>query len=134
MPYLDDERMEAYLKQFCPLAAEPLPLPARQRLTRRSLVFAVLAFAATVVVAIALVLAYRTRRPAPAPQIVKTSMPEGQNAASTALTLRNANQILAHAPSYGAALDGIAFRRGAARPPAGMKSALDVLGREDAKL
>jgi hypothetical protein len=134
VPNLDDERMENYLKQFRPMAAEPLPPPMVRRFARRPVILAAWAFAAAVLVAVALILAYRARRPAPTPQVVKTSAPAGQAAASPALTLRNANELLAHAPSYGAALDGIAFRRESAGPPPNMKSALEVLGREDRKL
>jgi hypothetical protein len=130
----DDERMETYLKQFRPLAADALPAPARRRLMRRPLVLGAWALAIMILAAVTLILVHRVRRPAPVPQVVKTSAPAGQNQASPALTLQNANEILARAPSYGAALDGMAFRHFSAEPPAGKKSAFAVLGREDSRL
>jgi hypothetical protein len=131
VPDVDEERIETYLKRFRPVAAAPLPAGQKRRVIRRPLVFAAWALAATVLIALALFLARRDRLPTPLSRVAKASAPAKQHASDRPLTLRNANEMLARAPSYGTALERMAFHHEAARPPSGKKSALEVLSKED---
>ena len=136
MPIPDDERFERYLREFKPVAADPLPIEKRKRVIWRSWAFAFSA-AAALIALIALVYAVRLQhRPAGEPSALgpaKSATVE-QLANAQPLTLQGANDLLTHAPSFQAALDGVAFHRERANLPQGSGSALATLSKEDIKL
>ena len=136
MPIPDDERFERYLRQFRPLAADPLPVERRNAATLRFWVYA-LSAAAVLGLLFALLFTMHARRwPSVSPQVRSPATSAGmeQLANSQPLTLERANDLLAHSPSYKAALDNVAFQRQRAKLPEGSRSALDTLSKEDIKL
>jgi hypothetical protein len=136
MPTPDDERFKQYLSEFKPVPADPLPIERRAPAIWRSWVFA-LPVAAALAILVAVVFAVRLHRQPAGPAIVKgAANPTAieQLANSQPLTLQRANDLLAHASSFKAALDSVAFQRQRGDVPKGSKSALSTLSREDIKL
>lgn len=131
MPIPDDERFERYLKQFRPVFPEPLPIEVRGRAIWRWWFFALPA-ALAVLVASLLAIHFR-RRPAQSPSAKNMAGIE-QLTNIEPLTLGRANHLLAHARSFKAALDGVAFQRQRSPLPEGTRSALATLSKEDIKL
>lgn len=136
MPTPDDERFKQYLSEFKPVPADPLPIERRAPAIWRSWVFALPA-AAALAILVAVLFAVRLHRKPAGPAIVKgaanlTAIEQLAN--SQPLTLQRANDLLAHAPSFKAALDGVAFQRQRGDLPKGSKSALSTLSTEDIKL
>jgi hypothetical protein len=131
VPIPDDERFERYLRQFQPVAAEPLPLGKRARAIWRWWVFALPAAALAVLVSVLAVFFHR--RPAQSPS-AKNMVGIEQVTNAQPLTLGRANHLLAHAPSFKAALDGVAFQRQRSPLSGGTRSALATLSKEDIKL
>ena len=133
MPIPDDEQFERYLRQFKPLAADPLPVAGR----RPALAHFWLCFVPTAAaIAVLLVLFFTLRgrsKPVLAPQ-AKSPAGSEELATSQPLTLQQANELLAHAPSFTAALDDVAFQRQRRKLPQGSLSALAALSKEDIKL
>jgi hypothetical protein len=128
-PDLDDERedrFEVYLKQFRPLAPEPLPVERIRRVTRRSFALAVLVAVAAVIL-IASVLASRPRT---GPENFAAG---GGLTDQQPLTIGSANHLLAHAPSVEAALDRVPFHPPSTPLPKGKQSALAVLSEDNEK-
>lgn len=126
MPILDDEQFEHYLKEFRPLAPEPLQAERQPNKARRP--FAAMACVAAC--AAALLLAFLWwHRPRPA-QPAKALKP----ADSQSLTIGRANSLLVHAPSLKEAFDDLSFQPQSASQPEGKQSALAVLSKEDIKL
>lgn len=129
----DDGQFEAYLKEFRPLPAAPLPLnvPAATARKPRHLGITVWALTATAIVILVLL-----RIPA---QHVTGQLGQNPTAALRAdstqpLTLRSANELLVNSPSFKAALDSVEFYSAATVPiPKGKESALVVLSQEDVK-
>ena len=133
MPNLDDERFEAYLKQFRPVVAEPLEMTRNRRATRRTFVFAAgVAAAVALLMAIALTM-HPHRQRTPAPQAAMISVAVEQSTNQRPLTIRSANESLAHASSFRVALDDMAFRSRPAHLPSGTQSVLAVLSKENIK-
>lgn len=133
MPIPDDERFELHLKQFRPLAPEPLPASGSRGPSRRRLALWVAAAAAVVILAGAAVRRIHTERvrvagTANPPAAADRSM-DGQP-----LTMRSANALIATAPSFKALADDLAFRSQTAPIPKGKRSAVDVLSKEKIKL
>jgi len=126
-----DEKFEAYLKQFRPLAPQPLPVESHVHAPRRWLVFA-LATAAAAVVAVA-VLAFHARPGRITPPVESVAIAD-QVAKPQSLTIRTANALLATAPSFKDALDGMAFPPKPAPLPTDKHSALAELSQEKTKL
>ena len=132
----EEKQFEARLREFRPLAAEPLPMERNVRARRRRFVLA--ACAATIVLAVVAVVIARRRddqfaaihRKASVVDVVEAHPP----ASGRPLTIRSANELLARAPSIKLALDELAFQSRARQLPRGKQSALAVLGREDFKL
>ncbi len=126
-----DDRFEAYLRQFRPLAVEPLRVETTKRAPRRSLALAAWAAAAAVIlIALVLVLHPRTSR------TLSNIGPEDlagreQLADSQPLTIGSANALLTHAPSVKAALDRVPFHPPSTQLPKGKQSALAVLSDKD---
>jgi hypothetical protein len=128
-----DKKFEAHLKQFRPVAPQPLPVDSHVHAPRRWLVLAAwAATAATVVVAVA-VLTFHTRPSRIAPPVENTAIAY-HLAKPQSLTIRSANALLATAPSFKDALDGIAFPPKPAPLPADKHSALTELSKEKIKL
>lgn len=129
-----DDRFEAYLKQFRPLAVEPLRVETPRRATRRPLTLAAWAAAAAVIL-IALTLVLHPR----AVRTLSNIGPEDlagreQLADSQPLTIGSANALLTHAPSVKAALDRVPFHSPSPQLPKGKQSALAVLSENKDKL
>ncbi|MGA9977964.1 MAG: hypothetical protein WBQ08_04960 [Candidatus Sulfotelmatobacter sp.] len=128
-----DEKFEAYLKQFRPLAPQPLPVESRVHEPRRWFVPAAWA-ASAALVAVAL-LAFHARRGEPRiPPRVESFAIVDRLAKPQSLTIRSANALLATAPSFKDAIDGIAFPPKPAPLPADRRSALTELSKEKIKL
>jgi hypothetical protein len=129
----DDERFEGYLKQFRPVTPKPLSVARRARNTWRWWVFALPAAAAVAVLVASLLAIHFRRRPAESPMAKK--MPGVEHVANAQpLTLGLANDLLAHAPSFKAALDDVAFQRQRSQLSEGTRSALATLNKEEIKL
>ena len=130
----DDEQFEAYLKRFHAIAPEPIPTISVGRTSRYSLSLgAWLAAVAALLVIGGLVLQIRTNR------VVVSKMSSdaafrNRLASSELLTMRSANALLATAPSFKAAVDGLAFRPKTSLLPQGKQSAIAVLSKEKIRL
>ena len=126
----DEERFEAYLKQFTPLAPEPLLIERHVRATRRSFALAAWAGAAVAIVVVAFfALHSRAGRPRSGQAMESLSRTE-QLVRAQPLTIRSANALLAPAPSFKAAFDEIAFQPQAAPASKDQRSALAELAKE----
>ena len=126
----DDERFETYLKQFRPLVPDALPIHKREHALPRFWGFGIWS-AVTVAVIILGVISFRMilNRVGPRnPESVSV------NAPMRPLTMRNANTLLATAPSYKVALDEMAFHRQRSTVPKDKQSAVEVLAKEKIKL
>ncbi|TAM81476.1 MAG: hypothetical protein EPN47_12020 [Acidobacteria bacterium] len=131
----DDEQFEARLKKFRPLAAEPLPMERSVGARRRTSALAVCVSVVVMMVVAAVIARQRAiqfsaiHRKVKVVDAVKVMPPAG----GRPLTIRSANELLAHAPSVKSALDELAFHGRAEQFPEGTQSALAVLGKEDLK-
>jgi len=134
VPTLDDERFEAYLKQFRPLVPDPLPAVEPNSGARRKFVLgAWVAAAVAIVVLGALTFHIRTNRARVTENVVNVGNPEHLQDRQL-LTMWSANALMAKAPSFKAMVDGMAFRSQAVPLPKGRRSAVAVLGKEKIKL
>jgi hypothetical protein len=125
----EDPQFERYLKQFRPLAAEPLPA-ARQRLLRfRPFAVGLSALAAGLIVA-ALLLHHPAQPPRP-PQATTAAVIAALPEVPHPLTLADANVLLAQSLSVKATLNWMAFQHPSLRLPLGQQSALAVLSKEN---
>ena len=127
-----DEKFEAHLKQFRPVAPQPLPVERRVHAPQRWFVLAAWAAAAAAVVAVA-VLGFHARPGRIAPP-VETFAIVDQLVKPQSLTIRTANALLARAPSFKEAIDQMAFPPKPAPLPADKHSALAELSKEKIKL
>jgi hypothetical protein len=125
-PIHDEEQFERYLKQFRPLAPDALPTE-KHRSARSTFVLAAWAAVAAVVIIALLILYPRLQQSSPRDDAVQWV---GETSAETpqSLTIRSANALLTHAPSFKAAVDALAV-------PAhtlfdGKQSAFDVLSKD----
>jgi hypothetical protein len=133
-PDFDDERddlFEAYLKQFRPLAVEPLPVERRGLATRRF--FALAALAAAVVFVIAGFASHSRMGRTDDTHAVASVVGVERLANTHSLTVRSANALLAAAPSFEAAVDEMAFPPQTSPLPKDQHSALTVLSEERIK-
>ena len=133
MPIRDDEQFENYLKEFRPVMPEPLTVKEEVRTKRRPLVLA--AWAAVAVILVIVMLSIRFyQRPSPM-QEAGTSSPrvEPLNGPQP-LTIASANELLAQAPSFKAAVESVVFQPGAEPVAEGKHSALALLSKEKIKL
>ena len=124
----DEERFEAYLKQFKALSPDPLPLEHRQSLRTRWIVGI-----AAAVTAILSFTALHTSRGHGTTSVVNPVRVEA-HAPSQPLTLRSANDMLRTQPSYKAALDALAISDRKSAIPDDKQSAIAVLAKERIKL
>lgn len=128
----DDERFESYLKQFRPLLPDALPTPTRERPSSRHRNFAIWSVGAAAVIILGaigwrMIPGRLSGRPGN-PQPVAVSAP------IRPLTMRDANALLATAPSYKAVLDEMAFHPRPSTVPNDRQSAVAVLSKEKIKL
>ena len=134
---LDDQQFEARLKEFRPLAAEPLPV--ERSIPARRGKFVLVACAAAIVLAVvaAVIARQRTNQFTTIQrkvQVVDVKVKVVDVVEAHPLTIRSANELLASAPSVKSALDELALRSRPKQLPRGTQSALAVLGKEDFKL
>lgn len=137
MPIPEDEKFEQYLKEFQPLAPEPLPAPERASGIRRWLVLGAWAAAAAAVVVTAVLLLHPRPKPGRSPEEPESAMRSAPLAKPQPLTIGTANALLARAPSAKAAVDGVAaqaFQSQSIPLSEGTQSALAVLSKEKTKL
>jgi hypothetical protein len=127
-----DEKFEARLKQFRPLAPQSLQVESRVRPSRRWFLPAAWAAAAVGVVAVA-VLTYHARPGRVAAPVERVAIVD-QLVQPQPLTIGTANALLATAPSFKSAIDGMAFPSKPAPLPADKHSALAELSKEKIKL
>ncbi len=134
MPNLDDERFEAYLKQFSPCVPEPLPTVEPRHRARHLFILGAWATAvAAILVLGALTLHIHTNRVRVAETVGNAGTPEHLQV-SQPLTMRSANALMAKAPSFKTMVDDMAFRSQTVPLPKGKRSAVAVLGKEKIKL
>ena len=132
MPTADDERFETYLKQFRPLLPDALPTTTRARALPRLSVFVIWSAGAAAVIILG-VIGFRMTDSRvsglpgnPPPLSVASPMQP--------LTMRDANSLLATAPSYKAVLNEMAFHPRPSTVPNDQQSAIAVLSKEKIKL
>lgn len=131
MPIPDDERFEHYLKQFRPLLPDALPISTPQR-ARRYWVFGLWSASAAAVIILG-VIGFRVI-PSRVPRQPGNPQPVGLTSPVRPLTMRDANSLLATAPSYKSALDEMAFHARGSTVPKDQQSAVAVLSKEKIKL
>jgi hypothetical protein len=132
VPIRDDEQFEKYLKQFRPVAPEPLAVQKPIRARRRPLLFA--AWASVAVILLAVIVSVFLHRPPHRPADVRTSRPGVEELNNPQpLTIAKANALLAEAPSFKAAVDNMAFQSESTSISGGRYSALALLSEEETK-
>lgn len=130
----DDEQFEAYLKRFHPIAPEPVPTIRFSHPSRRSLsVGTWIAAVAALLVIGAVILPVRRNRVV-VPNAAHDVAFAERHAPAGPLTMRSANDWLSTAPSFKAAVDGLAFRSQTKPLPQGEQSAVAVLSKEKIRL
>lgn len=123
----DDERFEAYLKQFRPLTPDPLPLEGIA--TKRQSHFSYATWAVGILATMAIfvisfrILHNRVSRQADHGVFVQAQAP------AWPMTIRDANALLATTPSYKSAMDELTLPQSSALPQ-NKQSALAVLAKE----
>jgi hypothetical protein len=130
----DDERdrqFEGYLKQFHPLAIEPLPIERSRRVIRHRSVLAMVGAAAAILLA-AVFLHFRAGRIDRLEAVAGRGSDE-RLARSQLLTMSSANALLASTPSFDEAVEEMAFPPQTTPLPRDQYSALAVLSEERIK-
>lgn len=140
MPNPDDDRLEAYMKQFRPLPAAPLPLnvPATRVRKPKHLGITVWALAMAAILILGVYLlrprAHHVAESGTNSTSKANSMANARQYSAQPLTLGVANELLVNSSSFDAALASLESGSGAAvRIPKGKESALAVLSQEDLK-
>ena len=129
-----DEQFEVYLKRFHPIAPEPAPTIRFGHASRRSLsVGARIAAVAAVLVIGTVVLHIHSSRVV-VPNTARDVAFAERHAPAGPLTIQSANDWLSKAPSFKAAVDGLAFRSQIGPLPQGKQSAIAVLSKERIRL
>jgi hypothetical protein len=136
MSYLNetDEKFERYLKQFRPLAPEPLPRKRQIRMTSHRFVFAVGVAAAAAFLVVISSAVYLRRNPIHSPVGAGPTKDAERSIDSQPLTIGRANALLTRSPSFKTAIDQLAFRSPAIQTPDDSHSALAALSKEKTKL
>lgn len=131
MPIRDDEQFEKYLKQFSPVEPEPLMAKEQVKIRRRPMVFTAWAAVAAAIL-IALMVSALLHRHAPPAKEAGTSVPPVEEFNNPQpLTIAKADALLAHAPSFKAAVDNMAFQPESKPISEGRYSALALLSKEE---
>jgi hypothetical protein len=130
VPTLDDDRFEAYLKQFRPIVPGAIPLNGHRNTSWRRLVLRSVGAAAVVILGVVSfdVVNSRVTEKRSNSASLEMALPKRP------LTMRDANALLAAAPSYKAAVDNMAFHNQGSTIPKEKQSALAVLAKEKIKL
>jgi hypothetical protein len=129
VPTPDDEQFETYLKQFRPLLPDALPTTTRERALPRSWTFAILGAGVAAVLILGVIgIRMIPSRVSGNPQPVSVASP------MQPLTMRDANSLLATAPSYKTVLNEMAFHPRPSTVPNDQQSAVAVLSKEKIKL
>jgi hypothetical protein len=130
----DDEKFEIYLRRFDPMAPEPIPAIGFSHPSRRSFrLGAWLAACAAIVLVVGAAILHRgAQTVGTKPHGAMTSVENRE--LQERLTLRRANILLTTAPSFKAAIDGLAFRSESESIPIPRQSAIAVLSQEKIKL
>ena len=130
----DDEQFEVYLKRFHPIAPELVPTIGFGYASRRSLSLrACIAAVAAILVIGTVILHVRSNRVVVQNTAHDVALAE-RHAPAGPLTMRSANDWLSTAPSFKAAVDGLAFRSPTSPLPQGKQSAVAVLSTEKIRL
>ena len=130
----DDEQFEGYLKRFQPIAPEPVPaISVGGSFWRSTSLGTWLAAVAVILLLGAVVLHVRSNR-AVVPNTSSDAAFAGRRALSEPLTMQSANAWLAKAPSFKAAVDGLAFRPPTSPVQQDRQSAVAVLSKEKIRL
>jgi hypothetical protein len=132
----DDDQFEKYLKQFRPVAGEPLMVKEKAEARSRPLVFAACAaVAAAIVLAVVMsVLVHKpTQPPGPTEEASTTRVSMEEFGNPPPLTIASANALLESAPSFKAAIDNMAFQQESKPISEGRYSLLALLSKEDVK-
>ncbi len=135
MTNLPDDQFESHLKQFRPLAPEPMQFEQRKPSVwprRKTAAWAALAAA----VIVALLFAFRLSRQSGSDHVTaeKIVAPSPDSLLPQPLTIGSGNALLAHAPSFEAAVDELSSPPRTSPLPPGKQSALKVLSQENIKL
>jgi hypothetical protein len=133
VPIPDDERFEAYLKQFRPLVPRPLAAFGSRHRVRGHFALWTGAAAAVVILVGAAALHIHTQRVHLAETTSSPAIPD-RITDSEPLTMRSANALMMKAGSFKALVDDMAFRSQTVPLPEGKFSAVAVLGKEKTKL
>jgi len=130
VPTLDDDRFEAYLKQFRPIVPDAIPLNEHRQKSWRRLVLRSVGAAAVVILGVVsfYVVNSRVTEKRSNSASLEMALPKRP------LTMRDANALLAAAPSYKAAVDNMAFHNQGSTISKEKQSALAVLAKEKIKL
>jgi len=131
VPIPDEERFEAYLKQFRPLVPEPLPTSGPRHRGGFVLWAGAAAGVAILVGAAALHIHMQRVRVADTTSSPATTDPFTDR---QPLTMRSANALIVKSRSFKALVDDMAFRSQTTPVPQGKLSAVAVLSKEKIKL
>lgn len=126
----DDAQFEAHLKQFRPIVPDVLPVMEQRQKSWRRLVLRSVGAAAVAMLGLVAFYVVNHRITEKHSNSASLEMP----APTGPLTIREANALLATAPSYKAAVDGMAFHNRGSTIPKDKQSALAVLAKEKIKL
>ncbi len=132
MPTPDDDRFETFLKQFRPLVPDALPINKRERAFPSHWALGMWSAGAAAVIILGMV-SFRIVHSRGSERSLNSES-VSVNTPMQPLTMRDANALLATAPSYKAALDKMAFHRQRSTVPKDKQSALAVLAKEKIKL
>ena len=131
----DDEKFEMYLKRFAPIAPQPIPTLRFSHASRRSFRFSAwVAVMAAIVFVIGTAILHNRAGRMVVPNTAQHVTSTGAGEPLGPLTMRRANNWLAAAPSFKAAIDDMAFRSRTEPIPNGQQSAIAVLSKEKIKL
>jgi hypothetical protein len=133
----DDERFEIYLKKFRPLMPDALLVSERRPVPRRRFVLAIGVAGALAMVIIGIASLRIFHHPMAVDSDRSGSLRSSSlqwPAPTPPLTMRDANALLAKAPSYKALMNELALRPNGSTPSKKKQSAFAVLGKEKIKL
>jgi hypothetical protein len=130
----DNEQFESYLKRFHPVAPEPIPTVRFVHAFRRPLSLGAWIVAVAAILIIGTVIFHVRNNRIVVPNTAHDVAFAERHAPAGPLTIRRANDWLLAAPSFKAAVDGLAFRSQTSPLPQGQQSAVAVLSKEKVRL
>jgi hypothetical protein len=133
----DSEQFEAYLKRFHPIAPEPIPARGMDRESQR--VFSPWSWLAVAAVFVLVIVSGYFILRVQSNQVVVSNTGHDvalaeRHAPAEPFTMRSANAWLLTAPSFKAAVDGLAFCPQTSTPTQGKQSAVAALSKEKIRL